>query len=86
MAKIEAAKLIEHLRGKWAGRPCQMCGVGNWNVNESTFELREFNEGPLVLGGPIMPVVPVTCTNCGNTILVNAVVSGVVKPREGGPK
>ncbi len=27
------------------------------------------------LGGKILPLVPVTCTNCGNTIFINALVS-----------
>jgi hypothetical protein len=63
-----------------------MCGVGNWNVQDSTFELREFHEGTLVVGGPIIPVVPVVCTNCGNTILVNAIIAGAVKSQEGGAK
>jgi hypothetical protein len=81
MTKIDGSRLIAHLRQKWAGRPCQMCGVGNWNVQETTFELREFNEGNLVVGGvPIIPVVPVICSNCGNTVLVNALSAGVIPP------
>jgi hypothetical protein len=45
----------------------------------------------LRLGGPILPVVPVICNHCANTILVNAVIAGLVKgddaietPPEGG--
>ena len=86
MTKIETPKMIEQLQAKWAGRPCQMCQVGDWKVQDATFELREFHEGTLVVGGPIIPVVPVVCANCGNTILVNAIVAGVVKPKEGGTK
>jgi len=33
--------------------------MGSWNVHDSSFELREFNEGNMVLGGPLIPVVPV---------------------------
>lgn len=80
MAKIESAKLIRHLNQKWAGRGCAQCGKSNWEVQASTFELREFHGGNMVIGaGPIIPVVPVTCSNCGNTILVNALVSGVME-------
>ncbi len=81
MAKIDGKKIVDHLRVKWAGRPCVMCGVGNWNIQESTYELREFNEGNMVIGGPIIPVIPVVCTNCGNTILVNAIVAKVIIPQ-----
>jgi hypothetical protein len=81
MTKIDGTRLIEHLRQKWMGRPCPMCGVGNWNVQDTTFELREFNEGNLIVGGgPIIPIVPVICSNCGNTVLVNALSAGLVTP------
>lgn len=78
--KIESEKLLNHLREKWQGRPCPMCGVGNWNVSDSIFELREFNQGNLVMGGgPIFPVIPVTCDNCGNSVFINAIVSKLVE-------
>lgn len=80
MAKLDNEKILAYLRTKWAGRPCQMCGVGSWNVQDSLFQLTEFNEGSVVLGGPVVPILPVVCGNCGNTVLVNALVSGALKP------
>lgn len=80
MAKFNSEKFLSHLKEKWGGRPCPLCGIGNWNVSDSVYELREFHDGNLVLGsGPIVPVVPVTCSNCGNTIMVNALLSGAVE-------
>ncbi len=75
-------KFLEFLKEKWQGRPCPMCQVGNWSVQEKIFELREFHGGglQLVAGSPILPIIPITCDNCGNTILVNAIVSRVVEP------
>lgn len=32
--------------------------------------------------GPILPVVPVICNQCANTILVSAVIAGLVKGEE----
>jgi len=78
VSKIDGDKLIGFLSQKWGGRPCPACGMGSWNVHDSSFELREFNEGNMVLGGPLIPVVPVICTNCGNTVLINALVAGLV--------
>ena len=40
----------------------------------------EFNQGNLVLGGQLVPVVPVVCNNCGNTVLVNAILAGLIPP------
>jgi len=78
MAKYDAGVLISHLKKKWADRPCCQCGVANWQVQDAVFELRQFSEGSLVVGGPIIPVVPVTCANCGNTLLVNAIRAGII--------
>lgn len=79
-SQIDTKALIAHLSAKWQGRPCQMCGIGKWGVQEKAYELREFNSGNFIIGGPILPVVPVVCSNCGNTVLVSAIVAGVLTP------
>ena len=81
MAKFDGNKVIAHFRAKWAGRSCPMCGIGRWNVQDSTYQLLEFNQGSLVFGGPVIPVIPVVCNNCGNTLLVNAIIAGVIEPQ-----
>jgi hypothetical protein len=86
MAKFDGGKVIAHLSAKWSGRSCPMCQVGNWSVQESTYQLLEFNQGGLVLGGPVIPVIPVMCSNCGNTLLVNAITAGIVAPETGDKK
>ena len=35
----------------------------------------------MIVGGPIVPLAPVTCNNCGNTILLNALIAGIVDPQ-----
>lgn len=87
MSKFDTQKLIANLQSKWGSRSCPMCGKGPWSVQDSVFQLMEFKEGVgLVLGGPIIPVIPVICSNCGNTVLVNAVIGGVVSPSTPPPK
>ena len=77
--KINTQKVITHLNEKWKNRPCPMCGSNSWNVSDKVYELREFHGGTLMLGnGPIFPVVPVSCNNCGNSVLVNAIFTGVI--------
>lgn len=85
--KINTEALLEHLKVKWQGRPCQQCSIGNWSVQDTAYELRQFSNGSLVAGGTVMPVIPVICSNCGNTILVNAIIAGAVdldKSKKGG--
>ena len=81
MAKFDTEKLLSHLRVKWVNRPCPMCGGGPWQVQDSIFQLLEYSDGGLTIGGPVIPVVPVACTNCGNTVLVNAIVSKALAPQ-----
>ncbi|MBA0014167.1 MAG: hypothetical protein H0Z53_00880 [Nitrosospira sp.] len=80
MAIFDTKKVIDFLSEKWGNRDCQMCGKGPWEVQDKAFQLMEFHQGNLVVGGPLIPVIPVTCTNCGNTVLVNAIISGAIKP------
>lgn len=82
-AQFEQGKLLEYLRQKWGEeRPCQMCGHKEWAAADKVFELRAFKGGILMVGGPVTPVIPIACTNCGNTVLVNAIVAGLLKKAE----
>lgn len=61
-------------------RPCVICGNNHWTVNDCIFETREFfNEG-YKLGTPIatMPMITITCDNCGNTLFLSAIRMGLV--------
>lgn len=79
MSNVNQDKLIEELNKKWGGRGCPMCGNASWIVSDNVFEIREFNNGNLIVGGgPILPLVTVSCDNCGNTILINPLVLGVM--------
>ena len=76
MSNIDSAKIIKHLQSKWKN-PCPLCGAKQWNVQDKSFELREFQGGNIVLGkGLLIPVIPVICTNCGFTALINSIVVG----------
>ena len=80
MSSINQDKLIEELNKKWHGNGCPMCGNASWVVSDKVFELREFNNGDFIVGNvPIVPIVTVSCDNCGNTVLVNPLVLGIMK-------
>lgn len=84
-SKYDVSKTLEHLRVKWNNTSCPMCGTNDWSVAEEIFELREFQDGNLVAGGPLYPVIPVSCKNCGMSLMINAIVAGVLpKPNQKG--
>lgn len=81
MSEIPFEKVAKHLESKWGqDRTCPMCGHTSWFVQDHLFELREFNQGSVVLGGPIMPLAAAICANCGNTVLVNALTAELTVP------
>ena len=80
MSKFDANKLIAFLQTKWGENKCPMCRQGNWSVQNDVYELREFHGGNMVIGNSaIIPIIPITCDNCANTVLVNAIMAGSVE-------
>lgn len=74
----------DELLTKWTGlQECPLCSQVEWSLGDSVFRLSEFHiEGGLRLSGPSVPVLPITCSNCGNTVLINALVSGILAVEE----
>lgn len=77
VVKIDEAKLVQHLQSKWT-KPCPMCGVDDWAIDNKTFYLSEFHRHSVVIGGAQLVVTPITCANCGNTIFLNAVSTALI--------
>lgn len=73
-------KVIETLSG-FLGSPCNVCQGKEWILNDTIFELREFQKGSLVIGGKssVFPVITVVCKSCGNTLFFNAIPLGLIK-------
>lgn len=60
-------------------KPCHVCRTGRWEVSDSVFELKEYGHGSLLGGsGSLYLVAPITCSNCGHTVLMNAIKLGLV--------
>jgi len=77
----EQKKKVEKAIFALIKKPCQVCGSDKWSVNDVIFELREFNNGALILDDKqhIFPVIAANCSNCGNTILFNAIQLGLLE-------
>ncbi len=59
--------------------PCAICGSGNWQFDDTIFELRQFAGGGIAATGQIKPVVSLTCNGCGNIVFMNALTTGIVQ-------
>lgn len=68
-----ADQVIAWLQEKWGdAHPCPHCGNVTWGVGGIVTT-------PLLGQDEVQALVPVSCTNCGNTELLSAVVIGVVE-------
>ena len=65
---------------------CPLCKKKQWSISDTVWQLPEYFQGGLRVGGPIFPVISITCNNCGNTYFLNAVVAGIVRPAKKGGK
>lgn len=61
--------------------PCNLCQGKDWILNDTIFELREFQGGGLVIGGKssVLPVISITSKQCGNTLFFNAIQLGLIQ-------
>lgn len=79
-AKLDIDKLNEAMRGKISR--CPLCGATNsFTALPEIMELRQFYHGKTVLGGEmsIVPLVVLTCSECGNTVFINALQTKTIK-------
>ncbi|WP_139015778.1 hypothetical protein [Ensifer aridi] len=84
---LEQRQQVErHLTSKAAlvGK-CPVCSQRNWGLLDHLLHVPIYHGGSLVVGGPTYPHVGLICQNCGNTQLINAVVSGVLKNKDEAP-
>ena len=85
-SRFNIENVIDHLNQNRDNSPFPMCGSINRIVTDKVYEFREFNEGNEALKNcSIFPVVPVSCNECGNSIMINALISGAIKRQNDKP-
>ncbi len=58
---------------------CAACGKRNFTLVDKVYELREFNEGNLVIGSDssVIPLVLLVCIDCGAIVTISAIKLGI---------
>ncbi len=80
---FDSEKFLSDLNRNWGdNKVCPICGKRNWSVSPDVHQLLKFSGGTLVIGGSVIPIVSVTCTNCGYTLMFNPLISGALKSQE----
>ncbi len=57
---------------------CVMCGQQNWNMEPFIVPVPVSSDFSVKLGGQVLPLVSITCTNCGNTHFFNLAMLGLI--------
>ena len=78
--KLDLEKAEEWLDIHWKGdQICPICGNNDWWICDEVVEMKAYNEGRLLAGGSVFPHLAVICLTCGNTLLFNAMLAGLVE-------
>ena len=80
---LDIEKANEWLDRHWkADRLCPVCGNSTWLGEEQVMELRPFNQDRLGAPGPVIPLLVIICSTCGNTLFFNTILAGLVERPE----
>ena len=82
--RVPEEDIVALFRAKFPeGLPsCGLCGNEQWLFDDVLYELRESQTQHLYphTDAKVFPLILITCSNCGNTHLLNALVTKVVVP------
>ena len=81
MDKTKLDNFVNSLNERKGNKQCPICQNNDWNIGDKLTELREYQGGDLHLGGQIYPLIVFTCKVCGYTLLYNAIIAGVIDPK-----
>lgn len=84
LTQEQVQRFIAILDTKWPDpKICPVCGNTAWDTVDVVFELKSYeNARESSEQATVMPLVPLTCKNCGNTILINVLTIGVLTADE----
>jgi hypothetical protein len=83
LSEAQRARLMKAINARWRNVSCEVCHSNAWTINPSLFYLSAYSGPNIIIGGPRVPLVCVSCTVCGNTKLLNAISLGLVNHQTG---
>lgn len=75
--EAQEAAIFRWFGDKWPDPACAVCGERAWAANPRLGQIPNLAP-PAQERGRTVPIVVITCFNCGHTVSVNAIVAGVV--------
>lgn len=82
--RVPEQDIVALLNAKFPGGlpPCGLCGNDQWLFDDVLYEVRESQTQHLFSrsDAKVFPLILITCSNCGNSHMLNALVTGIVVP------
>ncbi len=77
--EVEKKRLVEKINEIWGDTTCPICQKHDWTTSGEIYTPSLINEqGRIDLGKKMLPLMPITCSNCGNTLFINGKVLGCI--------
>jgi hypothetical protein len=73
-------RIIQHLKGSWTVQACPMCKKSNWEVHGPITLSLGVSDNSVGLGQNL-PCAAIVCQSCGNSLIINLVVAGIMRAR-----
>lgn len=70
----DADNLLNIINKKWITKNCSLCGINNWTIDPDLIKLPSICDK-----NKTIPLINITCNNCGNVILINPLVIKIIK-------
>lgn len=78
LSKEDRQRITDAIDGRVKGWQCRLCDQNDWTLAEGIIALGvQDKPGTVVVGGRVLPCIALTCSNCGNTLLLNMVMLGL---------
>ena len=78
-------KAVDWITTQWGTSDCPFHGPTDWYVGRVLAEARSYGPVAGFSNKSVYPFIVVTCTKCGYSVLVNAIVAGVVPSTQPAP-
>lgn len=79
MKGFDREEFLNFINQKWKGdKNCPLCGVNSWNIGPVVAP-NLLQDGGVVFGAGMIPMVPVVCESCGYMLFFNPAVTQLIK-------
>ena len=85
LSEKDYAKVAGFLAINDGNKGCSFCGTSNFSLHNTIYQLSEFRQGAIAVGGPLIPIVVLQCDKCGKVDFYNALHLGVVETQNSPP-